>query len=103
MDKVDKYYVQDLSDSELTNLIAERLCTYHPFTHSHDAISCALAKLDRTIQMDYVDNLRRNTDHHDFMEYEIVLAKPRKKAEALLMTLVNNSIDLRLDTATHQK
>ena len=100
MNKIDKYSVQELTDSELNAQIAKRIDFYGIFVHSHDSIACALSKLDRTIQMDYVDNLRRNTDHHDFMEYEIVLATPRKKAEALLMTLVNNSIDLRLDTAT---
>ena len=100
MDKIDKYYVYNLTDSELQNQITERLHVYRPYAYSQDAIDCALFLLERNIQMDFVDNLRRITDHHDFMEYEIVLATPRKKAEALLMTLVNNSIDLRLDTAT---
>ncbi len=103
MDKIDKYFARELTDTELENLISERIGFYRIYTHSHDAIDCALAKLERSIQICYVDTLRRNTDHHDFMEYEIVLATPRQKAEALLMTLVNNSIDLRLDTATHQK
>ena len=100
MDKIDKYFVQKLTDSELNAQIAKRIDFYGIFVCSHDSIACAVSKLDRIIQMYYVDILRQNTDHHDFMEYEIVLATPRKKAEALLMTLVNNSIDLRLDTAT---
>lgn len=100
MNKIDKYSVQELSDFELNKQISKRIDYYGIFVHSHDSIACALSKLDRAIQMYYVDTLRQNTDHHDFMEYEIVLATPRKKAEALLMTLVNNSIDLRLDTAT---
>ena len=85
--------VQSLTDEELFNELVS-LTNGEVWIGDINEIIEFILKQSGPFQIAYVQNLYTIIGHHDHMEVEAVLAKPRQRVEALLMTLKKSNWSL---------
>ena len=87
--------VQALTDKELHHEVSS-LTNAEVWTDDINEMIEFILKQTGPFQIAYVQNLYTIIGHHDHMEVEAVLAKPRQRCEALLITLKNGNWSLTL-------
>lgn len=86
--------IRALSDNELINRLDCYLNNtddnYYTINWTNDlnALYWTLNSKQSIFQCAFVDNLYRIIGHHDHMQIEAVLASPKFRAQALLLTLI---------------